>query len=609
MGRAGSEDRRLLRAQRLSHPTIASMRNRLWGELIIDELARCGCRSVWICPGARSAPLAAAAARATTLTASICIDERAAGYQAVGAARASGSPVAVICTSGTAAANLLPAVVEAAMSGVPLLLLTADRPPELRDTGANQTINQPNLFGNNVTWSFDLPVPDARINPAVVLTTIDQAVHRARVAGAAVHLNCMFSEPLLEVDDCTDWDDPRAGGRPYTTYAQPYYSPSAEAIALAAASVRSAAAGLLAIGPLPTQSDRAAVASLAATLDWPVIADVQSGLRFAWADRPAPPAIKHHDLVLNCAGSGNAQALPAPDVVLHLGGRLTSKAYLELLAAQPPAEFLHVAEHSRRIDPEHLVTSRIQAAPDRFCAALDAELCGARGRAGAGAAVLFDAGQAAARAVTALIDSNEAASEPALAADLVELLPPSWGVFGGGSMPIRDLDTFAEEAAPRPEPLVVGANRGGSGIDGAIASAVGYACGMQAPVGALVGDLSVLHDLGSLAVLAHSQQPVVFTVANNDGGGIFSFLPALTDQEDVFNRVFATPHGYRFEHACRMFDLDYYRPGTRAEARAVLSHCFTAGRPALVEVITDRTQNLSLHQQICSAVSVAVSCM
>ena len=168
-------------------------RNRLWGELIIGELTRCGCRAAWVCPGARSAPLAAAAARSPNLTVSICMDERAAGYQAVNAVRAAGRPAAVICTSGTAAANLLPAVVEAALSGVPLVVLTADRPPELRDTGANQTIDQPGLFGRAAAWSFDLPAPDERIAPAAVLTTVDQAVYRARSAATPVHLNCMFA--------------------------------------------------------------------------------------------------------------------------------------------------------------------------------------------------------------------------------------------------------------------------------------------------------------------------------------------------------------------------------------------------------------------------------
>ena len=583
------------------------MWNRLWGELIIDELARCGCRAVWLCPGARSAPLAAAAARSRALTVSIGIDERAAGYQAVNAARANGEPAAVICTSGTAAANLLPAAVEAAMSGVPLLLLTADRPPELRETGANQTIDQPHLFGGNVAWRFDLPVPDPRIDPAVVLTTVDQAVHRARVAAAAVHLNCMFAEPLLE-DERADWDDRRVSGRPSTSYSVAPAAPSAEAVGEAAAAVRGAAAGVLAVGPLPAQTDRAAVASLAATLGWPVLADVQSGLRFPWADRPAPALVRHHDLVLGHAGGAE---VPAPDVVLHLGGRLTSKAYLGLLGARPPEVCVHVAEHPRRIDPEHAVTSRIQAAPDRFCAALDAELRDPAGRgagdpAAAGAAALIDAGQAAAGAVAAVLDEEPQVSEPALAADLVELLPPEWGAFAGGSMPIRDLDTFAEAAARRAAPLVVGANRGASGIDGALASAVGYACGLAAPVAALVGDLAVLHDLGSLALLAGSPQPVVLAVANNDGGGIFSFLPALTGQGDVFERYFATPHGYGFEHACRMFDLDYHRPATRAETCEVLTRCFSAARPALVEVITDRKQNLALHQRLRAAVGVAV---
>lgn len=587
------------------------MRNRLWGELIVDELTRCGCRDAWVCPGARSAPLAAAAARSRRLTVSIGIDERAAGYQAVNAARAAGRPAAVICTSGTAAANLLPAVVEAAMSGVPLLVLTADRPPELRDTGANQTIDQPDLFGRAAAWRFDLPAPDARIDPAAVLTTVDQAVHRARAAAGPVHLNCMFAEPLLDDPPPDGTERPPAGsvrrtgserrtdGRPYTAYSPAPAEPSPEAVAATAAAVRGAAAGLLAVGPLPAAADRAAVAALAAALGWPMLADVQSGLRFAWAGRPAAPAVRHHDLVLGHAGA----ALPAPDVVLHLGGRLTSKAYLALLGSRRPAACVHVAEHPRRIDPAHVVTDRVQAAPDRFCSALGAELRGS----GGGAAGLIDAGAAAAAAVTAALEHEPAVSEPAAAADLIELLPAGWGAFGGGSMPIRDLDTFAESALPRAGPLAVGANRGASGIDGAVASAAGFAAGLQAPVAALAGDLAVLHDLGSLAVLARAPQPVVLVVINNDGGGIFSFLPALTAQRDVFERCFGTPHGFRFEHACRMFGLDYHRPASRAHAREALSRCFAAGRPALIEVATDRERNLALHRRVRAAADAAIA--
>ncbi len=578
----------------------ATVRNRLWAELIVDELARCGCRAAWVCPGARSAPLAAAAARSAEVSTSICIDERAAGYQAVNAARASGAPAAVICTSGTAAANLLPAAVEAAMSGAPLLLLTADRPPELRDTGANQTIDQPDLFGRAVAWRFDLPVPDDRIDPAALLTTVDQAVHRARSAAAAVHLNCMFAEPLLD-DEPAESIDRRAGRRPYTAYADAPAEPPREAVAEAAATVRGATAGVLAVGPLPAAADRRAIASLASALGWPVLADIQSGLRPAWTGRPALETVRHHDLVLAHAGT----ALPAPDVVLHLGGRLTSKAYLGLLGSQRPAACVHVASSPHRIDPEHVVTSRVQAAPDRFCALLEAELCGAGGPSGTGAARLVDAGTAAAGAVAAVIDAEPAVSEPAVACDLIDLLPSGWGAFAGSSMPIRDLDTFAE-VAPRAAPLAVGANRGASGIDGTVASAVGFAAGLRAPVGALVGDLAVLHDLGSLAALARSPQPVVLVVVNNDGGGIFSFLPALTRQDDVFERCFGTPHGYRFEHACRMFGLEYHQPATRAAAREALERCFAADRPALIEVATDREENLALHRRLGAEVGAAI---
>ena len=291
-------------AERLLNRT---MLNRLWGELIIDELARCGCRAVWICPGARSAPLATAAVRSTHLQTSTCIDERAASYQAVNAARVSGAPAVVICTSGTAAANLLPAAVEAALSSIPLVLLTADRPPELRDTGANQTIDQPDLFGRVVAWRFDLPVPDDRITASTVLTIVDQAVYRARSAEAPVHLNCMFAEPLLD-NETTSAIDRGTGRRPYTSYATAPNDPPIESVVETAIAVRSATDGVLAIGPLPITVDRTVIADLASTLGWPVLADIQSGLRPAWVNQPPIKIICHHDLVLAHAGT----ALPCP---------------------------------------------------------------------------------------------------------------------------------------------------------------------------------------------------------------------------------------------------------------------------------------------------------
>jgi 2-succinyl-5-enolpyruvyl-6-hydroxy-3-cyclohexene-1-carboxylate synthase len=492
-----------------------------------------------------------------------------------------------------------------------LLLITADRPPELHDTGANQTISQAQLFSTMVAWHFNLPVPDDRIELTFVFTTIDQAVHRARSTSGPVHLNCMFAEPLMSGSARSNWRDPRAVDRPYTTYSMPSSEPSEQIVEEVASSIVGATNGVIVVGPLQAATNRSAISSLSDNLGWPILADIQSGVRFAWANHQLPSTVRHYDLVLDCVETKKNSTLFTPDVVLHLGGRLTSKAYLRQLSTQPPAACIHVAEHPRRIDPAHTVTSRIQAAPDHFCSALDNALHNIVGSGsyrfnGTRATTLVDAGQAVAQAVTAVLGTETDANEPALAADLIELLPPEWRVFSGSSMPIRDLDTFAQSANRRPEPLTVGSNRGASGIDGAISSAIGYACGANAPIAALVGDLSVLHDLGSLSMIAQSPQPIVIVVANNNGGGIFNFLPTLTDQRDVFEHYFATPHGHRFEHACRMFNLDYYQPVTRSESREVLKQCFFDERSAVIEITTDREQNLSLHQRLrenaCTAI-------
>ena len=252
------------------------------------------------------------------------------------------------------------------------------------------------------------------------------------------------------------------------------------------------------------------------------------------------------------------------------------------------------------------MTNRIQAATDRFCKLLETQLRLPEKGPGDGAHYFASAGKTTANAVAKALATEPLVSEPAIAADLIELLPDGWGAFGGSSMPIRDLDAYAKTTSPRTSPLAVGSNRGASGIDGAIASAVGFAAGLQTPVGALVGDLSVLHALGSLAILARSPLPVVVVIVNNNGGGIFGFLPALTSQEDVFEDCFGARHDYRFEHACQMFGLDYHQPKTRAAARETMQQCFAVGRSAIIEVITNREENLALHRKLCDEVGSAI---
>ena len=569
----------------------------LWGRLLVEELARCGVTHACISPGSRSTPLTAAAVRSERLACTLWLDERGAAYHALGIARATGRPAALVCTSGTAAANYLPAVVEAAQDGVPLLVLTADRPPELLDTGANQAIRQSGIFGGFVRWAFDLPVPDPGFPAAALLSTVDHAVHRALGPPAGpVHLNCMFREPLGPTGD-EPWpaDVPerwRAGDRPLTAYARPGGDPAAAAVAAVAAALREARRGLLLVGQLPTAADRAAAARLAGRLGWPVAADVRSGLRLGAAPATLVP---HLDQLLLAPGLREAFA---PDVVLHLGAQPVSKRLAQALAARPPAARIAVQENPFRSDPDHAVSLRLDASPGRLCELLLAEgLAGEGGSWGAGlAAASARAGEQIDRFV-----AGAPLGEIAVARLVSRELPDGHGLFLGNSMPIRDMDMYG---AVRAGAVPVAANRGASGIDGTVSTAAGFAQGLGAPATLVAGDLTVLHDLNALGELGVLARPLVVVLVNNGGGGIFHFLP-IAAQGDLLDPWFTAPQTVNFGGVAQLFGIPHHRPGSAGEFVAAYREACAAGKPAVIEVRSDRVENLAAHRELGERIAAA----
>ena len=565
--------------------------NSHWAQLMVEELTRCGCRYFVISPGSRSTPLVVAAARHARITARVCIEERGAAFHAAGYARATGTPAVLVCTSGTALANYLPAVVEAAQDQVPLLVLSADRPPELHDTGANQTILQRGMLGQYTRWSAELPVPTPRIDPRTVLTTIDQAVFRCMADPAGpVHLNVPFGEPLQPRPAPEPLLD-GAAGRRWLATAEPFtvYRPMAGAVAVdeLASLVAQSTRGLLVAGGLPRGAG-AAVAALAQHLGWPLLGDVASGARGAAGVQ----------LLLQ---SHSGRRTLRPDTVLHFGSHLVAKHYLTLLEEAAP-RLIQVAPGPRRIDPSHSAARRIVADPQRVARAL-VERCPPR----AASAYADEVAQAGARAAAAV--AGWAAAQPGLTEPVVARLaaaaaagPPPAGLFAASSMPIRDLDAFATPLAPA---VAVAANRGASGIDGAVASAAGFAAGLQRPVIALLGDLSLLHDLASLSQLGECRHGLVIVVVNNRGGGIFSLLPlAQVDEpgfDTLFERYFTTPHEIGFEAIAAGFALRYGRPETSAHLErhlAVAVGRAARGSSTLLEVATDRGVNAAIHREL-----------
>jgi 2-succinyl-5-enolpyruvyl-6-hydroxy-3-cyclohexene-1-carboxylate synthase len=568
------------------------MINQLWGYLIVEELIRNGVNYFVISPGSRSTPLTLAVAQHPQANNLICIDERGAAFHAVGYARATGEPAVLICSSGTAAANYLPAVIEAATDGVPLIILSADRPPELRQTGANQTIEQVDLYGSYVECKFDLPCPTAEISPTVVLTTIDLAVFRSRKSsGGVVQLNWMFREPLaptgtdLEIPASLDrWQQSQA---PYTSYARSLTIPAASEIRSLFKTIVRTQKGVLIVGQLKSADESMAVAELAARLNWAVFADIQSGLRL---NDELANLVHYFDRLLLTDAAVELENL---DTVIQIGTRLVSKQWLQWLEKHPPTNYIVITNDADRHDPSHLVSLRLESdiiyLCDRLCQQLP-ELAPS-----VWVQKLREASDSIGVSVDKFLKTTVGLNEPAIVRTISGLMPGGDGLWVANSMPIRDLDMYARNTAT--VSVRVGANRGTSGIEGAIAAASGFAVGLQARVTAIVGDLSTLYDLNSLALLRQNPDPVIMVIINNDGGGIFSFLP-IAKSTDLFDPYFGTPHGLDFAHAAAMFGLDYYHPQHSDELIQNYTQALADGRSAIIEVTTDRAENWQLHQDL-----------
>ncbi len=575
--------------------------NALWSALIVEELVRGGVCAFCLSPGSRSTPLAVAVARNTAARPVVHFDERGTAFHALGWALATGKPAVLICTSGTAAANYWPAVVEAAQSCVPLILLTADRPPELLACGANQAIDQIKLFGGYVRWHCGLPCPDSRVPPESVLTAVDQALYRARRAPAGpVHLNCMFREPLAPVsggagpgsfdERLRAWAE---SGLPYTRWEENAARLADRTQSDVLELMGFARQGLIVAGQLHKPDETDAVRALADASGWPVFPDIASGLRLGAQGRNC---IAFYDLMLL---SEMFRERFRPDVVLHLGGPVTSRRLQEHLAAVRP-EYVRIADHPERHDPLHHVTRRIEMDVAAFSRWLAASV--ARVQANPWSAMLVRANEAVSAATAAWCAAQEGLSEIEGARLVAKLLPEGATLFCANSMPIRDWDMFAPSDGPAAR---VFANRGASGIDGNVATAAGLARALGRPVVAVLGDLAALHDLNSLALLRNLNAPCVLVVVNNDGGGIFSFLP-VADYPDVFERYFAAPHGLHFRDAAALFGLGYCNPATRQDFEAAFRAAFEADRAVIIEIRAERAGNAPLHRQLQSQIAAAV---
>jgi 2-succinyl-5-enolpyruvyl-6-hydroxy-3-cyclohexene-1-carboxylate synthase len=581
---------------------------------IAQGLVDGGITDVIVCPGSRSTPLALATRAHPRLAVRVLLDERSAGFFALGLARTSRRPVAVVVTSGTAVANLLPAVVEASHARVPIVLLTADRPPDLRDRGAPQTIDQNRIYGGHVRWFAELPLLDgAAETRRHVRSVIDRAVATARSGPAGpVHLNLPFREPLVPtsalgpVDPPDGTTDP-AGSISSTSVIAGRAGLDDGQVTDLARRLLAAERGLIIAGPQDDTALPVAVARLAASIGYPIVADPLSGLRTGPHDRSH--VIGHADHLVR---TGPWRDDHLPDLVLRFGAAPTSKPLVGVLADRRPAQI--VVDGDRGWSDPAVIPTTFVHAEAASTAGLLADAIGTSAVDGRSdwLAAWLEADRCAAAALESWLDEVVARGEPFEGQPypiLGELLPDGALLWVGNSMPVRDLDAFLPIGSRAIRPM---SNRGASGIDGVVSTALGSAAASVGQVVLVVGDLSFLHDLNALVAARLHDLTATIVVVDNDGGGIFSFLPqAGTDSPEVglpehYEELFGTPHGVDIGPIVTALGGRFSEVGP-ASLRSGLAT--SIGRPG-VDVLryrTERIRNVELHREAAAAVADALS--
>lgn len=543
---------------------------------LAGAVADLGLRHAVISPGSRSTPLATAFSVEDRITCHVIHDERSAGFFALGIAKQSGIPAALICTSGTAAANYLPAVVEANQARVPLIVLTADRPPELRGVGAPQTIDQIGIYGGNVRLFHEVGVADevaAAAAPALALRVWAAAFD---VPHGPVHLNLSFREPLAT-------PSVPAAPTPLRFHRGEVQLPPEDLADLA--DRLSGRRVLIVVGGHQRPGFAAATAMTAGEAGFPVIADVQC--RF-----PSPATIVNGDL-LATAGFFDVQP---PEVIVRIGPVPTSRPIWSWMAGSG-IEQVSIEDAAWR-DPLGSITTTYRADPAITFADLAGRLAPSPG---GWMAAWTAADQRVADAVARGLADEPFPNEPAIARLLCEAAPPGSTVYAGSSMPIRDLDAFS--GRPRGD-IAILSNRGANGIDGLLSAAAGASASDGRPVFVLAGDIAALHDAPALGAIGRFDLPVTIVVVNNDGGGIFHFLPQAAQlSPDRFETLFGTPHGQSLATIADAFGIEGRTVETEEDLRSSLQ---SKRGPLLIELRTDRDANVRVHERLRAAATDAL---
>ena len=595
----------------------------------VDELQRAGIHNVVVCPGSRSTPLAMAVAAQPGIRTWMHVDERSAAFFALGMAKRSARPVALVCTSGTAAANFFPAIVEAKLTHVPLLVLTSDRPHELRENGAPQTIDQTRLYGSHVKWSVDVSLPEATNAALRYIRTLADRASALTVAlpVGPVHLNFPLREPLtpapiagqplppLAERDTTAWFG-RSANAPYVSVQNTTSGETDSAIVAHLVELtQKVTRGIILVGPQEDASLLEPLVYVAQLLGYPILADPLSQMRSIGTYHQSH-VLTSYDAFLRIDAFVEKMQ---PDLILRFGPMPTAKPVLTYIKRYPSCPLVVIDGSEDWQEPTQLASELLHTNPVALCEALHASLVGTdvsrpsrhhtieegvihQTRTDGWLTTWQQADAYTREALQASIQDFTEPFEGRVFTELRRLLPKGAMLYVGNSMPVRDLDTFFWGS----KQLRIMGNRGANGIDGIVSSALGASAVGAGPNVLVIGDLSFFHDMNGLLAAKLHKLNLTIIVVNNDGGGIFSFLPQA-DYPEHFEHLFGTPTGLDFSHTASLYGGNFQRVTDWLQFRTAVQRGMNDGGLHIVEVTTERESNVRMHRELWKSVGRALT--
>ena len=558
----------------------------LWSSIIIDELIKSNVTDFFISPGMRSAPLVNSLLSKTDVNLYIGIDERAQAYRALGSAKTTGRTSTLICTSGTALANYLPAIIEAKKSAIPMIVLSADRPIELSSSDANQTIDQTKFYAQHVMTDACLGAPTEQIGPEVIRNTINHLLFRSLYPNKGpVHFNIPLREPLDEtLEEISDAYISKCKlsfeKKMQTSYRSPIQSLESEVIEQVANLIENTEEGILVIGSLNPSMPKEEVKKFIKNLNWPKHIDISSSLKFNYSlDDQIIPTFDHPEVF-------DTLTKNPPKTIIHLGGRTTSKHYYRFIEENPEIELITINWSEQKEDPSQMTDMRIVSQVDQFCSQMNKKSFTSTSR------INIDWKEFVTKKIS-LIDSAPLCY-PYISKNIVEILREDSLLYISNSTIVRSFDNYISKDSKKS--LRILTNRGVSGIEGLMASAIGSAEGCKKYTTLVIGDISFLHDLNSLQMLKETNASLCIVLINNSGGGIFTLLPIAKNEKLL--PYLTTPHNFNFKKNCEGFDLKHVEVTTSEEFTKQFTMAQEKEEKIIIEVKVDNDQNIEIYKQL-----------